>query len=71
MINTSGRQITGDTGIHIEVAETIGQVGPLSEIVEENLLRIGQEAVTNVVKHSDAALVQKLEVHCSPVAKLS
>ncbi len=48
---TSVRQITDDTGIRIEV-ETVGEAGPLSEIVEENLLRIGQEAVTNVVKHS-------------------
>ncbi len=61
---TSGRQLTGDTGLHIEV-ETIGQTRPLSEIVEENLLRIGQEAVSNAVKHSGAALV-KIELRFSP-----
>jgi signal transduction histidine kinase len=61
---TSGREITGDTGINIEVA-TDGEVNPLSEIVEENLLRIGQEVVTNVVKHSDAVLV-KIELQYSP-----
>jgi signal transduction histidine kinase len=60
----SGRQITDDTGIRVEV-ETVGQPGPLSEIVEENLLRIGQEAVTNAVKHSGAALV-KIELQFSP-----
>ena len=38
---TSGRQITGDTGIRIEI-ETVGEASPLSDIVEENLLRIGQ-----------------------------
>ena len=54
---TSSRQITGDTGIPIEV-ETLGEAVPLSEIVEENLLRIGQEAVTNVVKHSGPAQVK-------------
>jgi signal transduction histidine kinase len=58
---TSIRQITGDTGIRFEV-ETFGEAHPLSEIVEENLLRIGQEAVTNVVKHSGPALV-KIELH--------
>jgi signal transduction histidine kinase len=61
---TSGRQITGDTGIRIEV-EKVGEASPLSEIVEENLLRIGQEAVTNVVKHSGAALI-KIELHFTP-----
>jgi len=61
---TSGRQITGDTGIRIEV-EMVGEANPLSEIVEENLLRIGQEAITNVVKHSGAVLV-KIELHFSP-----
>ncbi len=60
-LTTSSRQITGDTGISIEV-ETLGEAHPLSEIVEENLLRIGQEAVTNVVKHSGPALV-KIELH--------
>jgi signal transduction histidine kinase len=61
---TSGRQITGDTGLRIEV-ETTGDAIPLSEIVEENLLRIAQEAVTNAVKHSGAALV-KMELRFSP-----
>ena len=61
---TSGRQITGDTGIRIEI-ETVGEASPLSDIVEENLLRIGQEAVTNVVKHSNATLV-KIELQFSP-----
>ena len=61
---TSGRQITNDTGIRIEV-ETVGEANPLSEIIEENLLRIGQEAITNVVKHSGAVRV-KIELQFSP-----
>ncbi|TAK94060.1 MAG: sensor histidine kinase, partial [Verrucomicrobia bacterium] len=36
---------------------TEGPVRPLSEVVEENLLRIGQEALTNVIKHSGAKTV--------------
>jgi signal transduction histidine kinase len=56
---TSVRQITDDTGIRIEV-ETIGEAGSLSEVVEENLLRIGQESVTNAVKHSGAQTVKIL-----------
>ena len=61
---TSVRQITGDTGIRV-VTETIGEPGPLSEIIEENLLRIGQEAATNTVKHAGASIF-KMELHFSP-----
>ncbi len=61
---TSVRQMTDNTGIRIDV-ETVGEPGALSEIIEENLLRIGQEAVTNVVKHSGAQSV-KIELRFSP-----
>jgi signal transduction histidine kinase len=55
----SVRQMTDDTGIRVEV-ETVGEAGFLSEIIEENLLRIGQEAMTNIVKHSGAQMVKFL-----------
>jgi len=51
----SGSQITYGTGIQVEV-ETKGTVRALPEVVEENLLRMGQEALTNVIKHSGANL---------------
>jgi len=51
----NARQITCGTGIQIEL-QTKGQVRPLPEVMEENLLRICQEALTNVIKHSDATL---------------
>jgi signal transduction histidine kinase len=54
---TNGRQIAGGAGIHIGV-ETVGDTVALSEVAEENLLRIGQEAITNVVKHSGATHVR-------------
>ena len=63
-LTTSGREITRDTGIRLEV-KTEGEANPLSEVAEENLLRIGQEAVTNVVKHSGAVQV-KIELHFGP-----
>lgn len=47
----SGRQITYGTNIQVEL-ETKGQARALPEVVEENLLRIGQEALTNILKHS-------------------
>jgi signal transduction histidine kinase len=49
----SSRQITDGTGINVEVATT-GAVRPLPEIIEDNLLRIAQEALTNIIKHSHA-----------------
>jgi signal transduction histidine kinase len=48
-------QLARGTQLHVDV-ETEGEPQPLPEIVEENLLRIGQEALTNVVKHSGATL---------------
>ncbi|MDB6017161.1 MAG: integral rane sensor signal transduction histidine kinase [Pedosphaera sp.] len=52
----SGQQMLDGTDIQIRVT-TEGMVRPLSEVMEENLLRIGQEALTNVIKHSSATLV--------------
>lgn len=50
---TSGKQLTDGTQVHLEVSAK-GRVRPLPETVEENLLRIAQEALTNVIKHSEA-----------------
>jgi signal transduction histidine kinase len=52
----ASRQIASGSGLQTEVAIT-GTPCRLPEIVEENLLRIGQEAMTNVVKHSQATRV--------------
>ena len=52
----SARQVSSHSGVRVEV-ETAGERRRMPEIVEENLLRIGQEALTNVVKHSGATLV--------------
>jgi len=55
-LSIASRQISAGSNIALEV-ETVGDRKRLPEIVEENLLRIAQEAVTNVVKHSGATLV--------------
>jgi signal transduction histidine kinase len=52
----SCRQIAAGSHIRID-AETEGERQRLPEIVEESLLRIAQEALTNVVKHSGATAV--------------
>jgi signal transduction histidine kinase len=59
----SGNQIADGANIRIEI-ETSGQARSLPEITEENILRIGQEAMTNAVKHSGATqLLLGLEFH--------
>jgi signal transduction histidine kinase len=63
---TATRQITDDAGVCVDV-QTVGGPGVLSEVVEENLLRIGQEAVTNVVKHSGATAVA-IQLRFEPAA---
>jgi signal transduction histidine kinase len=52
-LSLSASRIASNAAIRVEV-ETRGNVCPLPEVIEEALLRIGQEAVTNTVKHADA-----------------
>ena len=60
----TGRQIANGAGIQVQI-ETSGEMNSLSETFEENLLRIGQEAITNAVKHSGAGTV-KIELQFTP-----
>ena len=50
------RQITSGTNVQVRF-ETKGEPQSLPEVVEENLLRIGQEALANIIKHSGATHV--------------
>jgi signal transduction histidine kinase len=52
----AARQTTAGSNITVHF-ESKGRVRPLPEIIEENLLRIGQEAITNVMKHSRATIL--------------
>lgn len=54
---TSAKQLTDGTTVRVDF-NAKGRVRPLPETVEENLLRIAQEAMTNVIKHSQATLVE-------------
>jgi ligand-binding sensor domain-containing protein/signal transduction histidine kinase len=49
----TGRRMTAGTEITAEV-ETLGQSAPLSGEIENSLFRIGQEALTNALKHAQA-----------------
>jgi signal transduction histidine kinase len=52
-------RFTEGTAVAVEVSQT-GEPQPLSELQEENLLRIGQEALTNAIKHSKS---ERMEIH--------
>jgi signal transduction histidine kinase len=56
-LTASSRQLMEGTPVQIKVT-TEGRVRPLPEIVEDNLLRIGQEAMTNIIKHSQATAAE-------------
>jgi len=63
-ISINSQQIANGAGMQVTV-ETSGDVQPMSEVVEENLLRISQEAITNAIKHSGASQA-KIELLFSP-----
>ena len=52
-LSDTARRLTADSEVQAQV-EVNGTFRPLSELVEGNLLRIGQEAINNAVKHSHA-----------------
>jgi ligand-binding sensor domain-containing protein/two-component sensor histidine kinase len=49
----TARRLTHETAIQAQV-EVNGTFRPLAQVVENNLLRIGQEAMNNAVKHAQA-----------------
>jgi signal transduction histidine kinase len=49
-LSETARRLTNETSIQAQV-EVNGTFRPLPRLVEDNLLRIGQEAVTNAVRH--------------------
>lgn len=65
-LNLSSQQLTNGTSIQASV-ETLGATQTLPEIMEENLLRIGQEAITNAIKHSGATSL-KIQLQYHPEA---
>ncbi len=55
----AAKELTNDSGMHVAV-EAKGLVRPLPEIIEENILRIAQESLTNAVKHSGGTTAKVL-----------
>ncbi|MDZ8024352.1 MAG: histidine kinase [Nostoc sp. DedQUE11] len=56
-LNRFATQMFSATNTHI-VCQVIGEIYPLSPDVENNLLRIGQEALTNAFKYAKAKEIQ-------------
>ncbi|HVQ40296.1 MAG TPA: two-component regulator propeller domain-containing protein, partial [Pyrinomonadaceae bacterium] len=52
-LSETARRLTNETAIEPQV-EVNGTFRPLARLVEDNLLRIGQEAINNAVKHAQA-----------------
>ena len=52
-LGDTARRLTSDTGIQVQVS-VHGTFRPLPRLIEENVLRLGQEAINNAVKHANA-----------------
>jgi signal transduction histidine kinase len=52
-LSDSARRLTAETDVQAQV-QVSGTFRPLTRLIEGNLLRIGQEAVNNAVKHAKA-----------------
>jgi signal transduction histidine kinase/ligand-binding sensor domain-containing protein len=55
-LREAGETLTVGTGIRFEVV-IVGKPGRFAPRVEEQLLRIGQEAVSNAVRHANASVI--------------
>jgi len=56
VLSDTTKRLTADTGIEA-VVDVTGPLQPLPVLVETNLLRIGQEAVNNAIKHAQASRI--------------
>jgi signal transduction histidine kinase len=52
-LSDTARRLTAETPVQAQV-EVTGTFRPLSDLIEGNLLRIGQEAINNAVRHAQA-----------------
>jgi ligand-binding sensor domain-containing protein/signal transduction histidine kinase len=55
-LNETARRLTADTSVQAQV-QVSGTFRPLNSSIEDNLLRIGQEAINNAMKHGQAGRI--------------
>ena len=55
-LTDTARRLTSDTAVQAQV-QVSGTFRPLAQPIENNLLRIGQEAINNAVKHAQAGRI--------------
>jgi len=60
----SARQMVGQKPVDVRV-QTLGAARPIPSKIENNLLRVGQEAITNSLKHGQAGSIQ-IELNYQP-----
>lgn len=60
----SARQMVGQKPVDVRV-QTVGAARPIPPKIENNLLRVGQEAITNSLKHGQAGTIQ-IELNYQP-----
>ena len=63
-VNESAKQLTANTSTQVQV-KVGGTYRQLSRLIEDNLLRITQEAITNAIKHAQADLI-RVELNYEP-----
>jgi signal transduction histidine kinase len=56
-LTETARRLTADSPVEAQV-EVTGAFRPLPEMIENNLLRIGQEAINNAVTHANAKQIE-------------
>lgn len=60
----TAKQMMGHKPVEVQV-QTVGTVRPLPPKIEDHLLRVGQEAITNSLRHSQAGRIQ-IELNYQP-----
>ena len=63
-VSESAKQLTANTSTQVQV-KVGGTYRQLSRLIEDNLLRITQEAITNAIKHAQADLI-RVELNYEP-----
>jgi signal transduction histidine kinase len=68
-LRETGAQLTAGSGVEFHFQES-GQPRPLTEAAGNNLLRIGQECMTNAIRHAHATKLEVVLSHAPGATRL-